>query len=647
MCGIAGFSGGFDAALLERMSASIVHRGPDDAGLDFLPEAGVGLAHRRLSIIDLSPAGHQPMWNDARSVAITYNGEIYNFRELRKELEAEGARFRGHSDTEVLLQLYLRDGDAMLERLNGIFAFAIWDGRRRDLLLARDHLGVKPLYWTRTPRGLLFASELKALLQAPDVDRSLDVRAVDYHLHYLWSPSPHTLLRSVEKLEPGCAMRVREGRVDRHWRYWDLPYDQPVLGIGEDEAVERVREQIALAVRRQMVADVPVGAFLSGGLDSSSVVAFARQAAGDAPLRCFTIGFRDEVARREGMAADLPHAEPVARHLGVDLETVWVGPEMVRELPRMLWHLDEPQNDPAPINALLICQLAREHGMKVLLSGAGGDDIFTGYRRHTALLQERAWAWLPRPARRALKATAAHLPLGGELGRRVAKAFQYADLDGDERLLSYFYWVPPGLLDDVFSADARRALPPGSAAIPLREALSRLPPGVAPLNRMLYLEGKFFLADHNLNYTDKMAMASGVEVRVPLLDPELVTLAARLPLDLKQRGTTGKWVFRRAMEGLLPHEVIHRSKAGFGAPLRHWLRGPLRPLAEDVLSEASLAQRGLFDPAAARRLVARVAEGRVDGAYAVFGLMCVELWCRMFVDPPTPRPLEGEAFGGA
>ncbi len=637
MCGIAGFSGAFDAVLLERMAASIAHRGPDDAGSFVLAERRVGLAHRRLSIIDLSSAGHQPMWDASRSVAITYNGEIYNYRELRKQLEGEGFAFRSQSDTEVLLQAYLRDGPSMLAGLNGIFAFAIWDGRTGSLLLARDHLGVKPLYYAETPAGFLFASELKALLQSPAVDRTLDVRGVDRHLHYVWNPSPLTMLRGVKKLEPGCAMLVRDGRIARAWRFWDLPYQQPIADLSEREAIERVREQVGLSVRRQMVADVPVGAFLSGGLDSSSVVAFAREAAPDAELRCFTIGFTDEVARKEGMAADLPYARLVAGRLGVPLETVWVGPEMVQELPRMLFHLDEPQGDPAPINALLICRLAREQGMKVLLSGAGGDDIFTGYRRHTALLQERYWSWLPAPARRGLARAASRLPVGRELGRRVAKALQYAHLEGDHRLASYFYLLPPELLRQVYAPDVRRELEGSPADAPLLEALERVPPDAPALNRMLYLEGKFFLADHNLNYTDKMAMASGVEVRVPLIDPDLVALAARLPGSVKQKGRAGKWVLREAMRSMLPREVLQRGKAGFGAPLRHWLRDPLRPVVDGVLSEASLARRGLFDPVGVRRLLEHDRAGRVDGTYAIFGLVCIELWCRMFVDPPTPE----------
>lgn len=304
----------------------------------------------------------------------------------------------------------------------------------------------------------------------------------------------------------------------------------------------------------------------------------------------------------------------------------------------MLYFLDEPQSDPAPINAMLICELARSQGMKVLLSGAGGDDLFTGYRRHTALLGERWWSWLPGPARRLLRDAVGALPPGNERLRRLRKAFQYADLSGDRRLVSYFDWAPPGQLDDVYSKETRQALGGHRTAEPLLAALAGLPQGTPPLNRMLHLEGKFFLADHNLNYTDKMAMASGVEVRVPLLDRTVVDLAARLPVEMKQRGSIGKWIFRKTMEDRLPREVIYRPKAGFGAPLRHWLRGPLRGMVEETLSRESLVRRGLFDPVAVRHLVDAQLAGRADTAYVVFGFICIELWCRMFVDPEVPSP---------
>jgi asparagine synthase (glutamine-hydrolysing) len=636
VCGIAGYAGDFEEALLGRMSAAIAHRGPDDAGSWHSGERGVGLAHRRLSIIDLSPRGHQPMWDATRSVCIVYNGEIYNYRELRSELAADGYAFRSHSDTEVLLNLYLRDGDKLFDRLNGIFAFALYDSRDGSLLVARDGLGVKPLYYAETSRGVLFASELKALLHEPSLERALDPCAVHHHLLYLWCPSPLTVLRSVRKLEPGCALRIREGRVQAHWRFYDLPYGQPFVDWPAGDAIVQVRKHLTRAVERQLVSDVPVGAFLSGGLDSSSVVALAQRTLGEEKLQCFTIGFRGSEAAAEGMADDLRYARRVAEHLGVDLHTIWVEATMVDELERLLFHLDEPQADPAPINALFISRLAREHGIKVLLSGAGGDDIFTGYRRHFALSQEPYWAWLPGAVRGRLGRASTRIRPTTELRRRLAKAFRYAALEGDHRVASYFQWIPPEHLTPLFHPDLRGELAERAAENPVLRALAALPPDVPPLNRMLYLDGRFFLADHNLNYVDKVSMATGVEVRVPLLDRELVSLAARLPLRYKQRGRIGKWVLRKAMTPYLPRDVLWRSKTGFGAPLRHWLRGELRPIVSDVLSEEALRRRGLFDPQAVAELVRLNQSLRMDATYTIFSLMCIELWCRMFVDRPTP-----------
>jgi asparagine synthase (glutamine-hydrolysing) len=632
LCGITGFSGNFERFSLDKMNEAIAHRGPDDSGTYWLPEKGIGLAHRRLSIIDLSPLGHQPMWDATQTVVIVFNGEIFNYRELRADLVASGYTFKSHTDTEVLLNLYLRDGEAMLSQLNGMFAFALWDTRTDSLFLARDGIGVKPLYYTNSPNGFLFASELKALLQEPSVERSLDLEAIHYYLTYLWCPAPHTMLKAIKKLEPGHALIVKDGQIQRHWQFYDLPYQQDIEPLSEEEAVEQLQTYLKQAVKRQMVSDVPVGAFLSGGLDSSSVVALAKQHIPDQRLQCFTIGFKDSAATREGFVADLPYAQQAAKHLDVDLHTIYVGSEMAEQLEKMIYQLDEPQADPAPLNVLFISQLARQHGIKVLLSGAGGDDIFTGYRRHYALMQERYWAWMPKLARKGLSHVTQQIPVNHSLGRRVSKAFRYADLDSDERIASYFYWLDRQRQHTLYSPALQEYLSSISPATPLVASLAKLPAKAHTLNQMLYLEGKHFLADHNLNYTDKMSMATGVEVRVPLLDPDLIALAARLPVAFKQRGKTGKWIFKKAMEPYLPSEIIYRPKTGFGAPVRQWLRHQLCPLVEDVLSDTSLRHRGLFDPREVQRLVEMDRLGRVDGTYTIFSLMCIEIWCRIFID---------------
>jgi asparagine synthase (glutamine-hydrolysing) len=613
------------------MSAAIRHRGPDDADSLHLSDDGVGLAHRRLSIIDLSSAGRQPMWDATHTVCIIYNGEVYNYRELRRELERDRFEFLNNTDTEVILNLYLRDGIEMLPKLNAIFAFALWDSRSRSLLLARDGLGVKPFYYAQTPDGLVFASELKAVLRSASVSRALDIDAVRQYTRFLWCPAPQTILQNVRKLLPGQAVRVTSGEITKSWQFYDLPFGRTPDGASDGDTIAATRAVIARAVERQMVADVSVGAFLSGGLDSSAVVAFARQHERAEPLRCFTIAFSEGKTAAEGVADDLPYARRVARHLGVQLDEVTIGPATMDDLAWMVYQLDEPQADLAPLNVSAISQAARRAGIKVLLSGAGGDDIFSGYRRHQSLQLEPAWSWLPHPARAALRGLSLRVPTRHPTLRRAVKVFSQAHRSSDDRIASYFYWLDPQHGDALFEGDALRDARPSSGDA-LLDCVQSLPAAMPRLIKMLYLDTKFFLPDHNLNYTDKLSMAHGVEVRVPLLDYEVVQHASALRVEDKQRGPTTKWAFRKAMEGILPRDVIYRPKAGFGVPLREWMSKGLLPLVDEVLSEKSLAARGIFSPAAVRRLIELDRSGAIDAAYPILSIACIELWCRAFLD---------------
>ena len=630
MCGIVGYFGSFVPEFLAKANELQSHRGPDADGIWFDVGAGIGLAHRRLSILDLSPAGAQPMASDDGAVVLVFNGKIYNFRELRAELEASGHQFRGHSDTVVLLHLYFAHGEAMLTRLNGIFAFALWDKRNQSLFVARDALGVKPLYYAASSAGFAFASEIKALLCLVPEARELDIPAIHRYLSFLWCPGEGTPLRGVRKLLPGEAMVVRDGKIVRRWTWYQLPVFRAVTGdLSEADALTGTVDGLRRAVQRQLVADVPVGAFLSGGLDSSAVVAFAREQVPD--IRCFTI---ESVGGQEaGATDDLPYARRVAQHLKVPLDVVRIdASRMADDLERMVTQLDEPLADPAPLNVLYISQLAREQGIKVLLSGAGGDDLFTGYRRHVAVNYERYWDWLPQRVRSGLEQATARLDQRKPLFRRLAKVCSGAGLAGDARLANYFVWAKESQLLSLYTSDFRARLGQESAVQPMLDFLRPLPASVQPLDKMLALEQRFFLADHNLNYTDKMSMAVGVEVRVPFLDLDLVEHAARIPLGLKQRGRVGKWVLKKAMEPYLPHDVIYRPKSGFGAPLRRWMRHELRPLLGDLLSAESLKRRGLFEPAAVQRLIAQNDSGQVDAAYTLLSLLCIEIWCRTYVD---------------
>ena len=570
------------------------------------------------------------MTSSDEKVVLVFNGEIYNYRELRVELEDKDFIFHGNSDTEVLLNLYLAEGEDMLHRLNGIFAFAMWDGRNKSLFIARDGLGVKPLYYSATSRGVAFASEIKGLLPMVPEARELDVVSLHRYLSFLWCPGEGTPLKAVRKLLPGEAMVIREGKIERKWIWYQLPIIRGLRSdLDEEASLAGTVSHLRQAVHRQMVADVPVGAFLSGGLDSSAVVAFARELNPD--IHCFTI----EAAggQEEGATDDLPYARRVAKHLGVPLDVVGIeAHRMAGDLERMVIQLDEPLADPAPLNVLYISQLAREQGMKVLLSGVGGDDLFTGYRRHQAIQAEWLWSWLPAFCRNGLDRAAASLDQRRAWARRLTKLFNGAGLEGDARLANYFAWARESDLLGLYSDGFREQLGSAVAASPMLDFLKPLPAEIQALDRMLALEQRFFLTDHNLTYTDKMSMAAGVEVRVPFLDTELVEFAQRIPLHLKQRGHVGKWILKKAMKPYLPRDVIYRPKTGFGAPLRRWMRHDLRELLGDLLSTASLNKRGLFNPQAVQGLMAANDAGKVDANYTLFSLLCIEIWCRSFLD---------------
>lgn len=635
MCGIAGAWGDFPTDLVPRMTRRLAHRGPDDEGLFREPSRGLALGHRRLAILDLTPAGHQPMQDPDTGTCIVFNGEIYNYLDLRAPLERQGTPFRGRSDTEVLLALYREHGIEMLHLLEGMFAFALWNPRNAELFLARDGFGVKPLYFAENTRGFLFASELKALLEEPSLAHALDPVALAQYLTYLWCPSPRSPLKGVSKLEPGTALLVRDGRICRKWTFYRVPFGQEPRPDSPETLAHETRRALETAVRRQMISDVPVGAFLSGGLDSSAVVALARTHS-RGPLQCFSIELPSDDARAEGMIDDLPYARRAAEHLGVALHTVPARFDLAEQLDLMVRQLDEPEPDPAALHVFFIASLARQHGIPVLLSGAGGDDLFSGYRRHQALAVERLWKWMPRPLRRILQAAGTALPSQPPLSRRLRRALNHAGDSQDDRLPTYFEWCPPEIARYLLHPDLRDQASPEEVRTPLRDFLITLPAEAAPLDRMLALECRFFLADHNLNYTDKMAMARGVEVRVPFLDRNLAALAASVPASLKLRRGVTKWILRKALENDLPSEILHRPKTGFGVPLRRWLHGPLRPRVDELINPENVRRRGIFSPEAVSELLEADRAGTIDAAYTILGLICIELWCRTFLHPTHP-----------
>jgi asparagine synthase (glutamine-hydrolysing) len=636
MCGIAGYAGLHRPDLLGAMCAAMVHRGPDDAGVWSDADGEVGLGHRRLSIIDLSPAGHQPMSNRDGSVWISYNGEIYNFEEHRERLAASGYPFRSRSDTEVLLALYDEQGLDFLNELNGIFAFGLWDTRLRRLLLARDHVGIKPLYYWCDGRRLYFASEIKALLTVPEIPRRLHLQSLADYLTFLWVPGEDTLLAGIKKLEPGHYLLWQDGKIEtRQW--FTLPYE-PDESPSEGDWVEAVHDTFMRTTRRQMVSDVPLGAFLSGGLDSSSIVACMRHAFPSREITTYTVRFDPGDMAREQGTDDYPYAIQVARRLDVRLKSLLLEPDVIHLLPKMVYHLDEPDADPAVFPSYLISKLAREDGTTVLLSGTGGDEVFFGYRSHQAYREYDRFAWLARFPMAPLISSMARLSsslFGAQnlMARRFAKFRRGLTKSGVERHLALSEWSSAPLRSELFTPELRRTV--GFEGVPacLRRYRDCFV-GTGDLNLHSHLLIQTFLAAHNFLYTDKSSMAVSLEARVPFMDVELMRLAARIPERYKLHGRTTKYVLKRAMAPYLPRPLLHRKKTGFGAPLRKWVLEDLREVVQYLLGPGHLAARGLFDPAVVQRILDENASGRADHTYLIYALLTLEIWMQTFLDEP-------------
>lgn len=643
MCGISGIVGAADQSVIEAMTSTMIHRGPDGGGTRcFAPSGSVppaALGHRRLSIIDTSDRGAQPMCDASGRYWISYNGEIYNFRELRTELERDGHRFRSGTDTEVLVELFARHGAAVLDRLNGMFAFAVWDSLAGTLFLARDRLGIKPLYYAQRGKLLCFGSEVKALLPVlPSPRLRLDALA-DY-LTFLWVPDPDTLFEGVHKLPPGHCATYADGHLAIH-EYWDMSFGPERRE--EREWADLVGQAVSGAVRRQEVADVPLGAFLSGGIDSSAIV--AELARGGRRPSTYTVGFGAEDLAHDVVPDDLRYSRLVAERFDIDYHEQTLAPELVDLLPKLVWHMDDPIADPAALTTYLICKAARER-LTVIHSGMGGDEVFAGYPRHLAARLGQVADVLPRSARTGIRRL-----LEGRMGiggpgrlrgprRNLLKLLRGIDLSPDERYLTYCSYYRGDELSDVLAGDVRGELSGHDPFRRHRDYLAR----VADehwLNRILYLDMKTFLPCLNLAYTDKMSMATSTEVRVPLLDDELVALSGHIPAGLKLRRTTRKYVFKRSMEDRLPREVVWRPKAGFGAPIRSWLVKELQPMVSDLLSPERIRARGLFDPAAVQRMVDDFHAAREDNALRIWALLTLELWQQEFLDrttAPTTTP---------
>lgn len=632
MCGIVGFVGPARTngrECLQRMNDSLVHRGPDDGGTylwqaENRGETQVGLAMRRLSIIDLS-TGHQPIPNEDETVWIVFNGEIYNHLEVRRELERRGHRFRTHSDTEAIIHAYEEYGVECVHHLRGMFAFAIWDERRERLFIARDHVGIKPLYWTEAGGRFLFASEIKALLRDGGVKREVDPEALHHYLTYLYVPPPRSMFAGISQLPPGHRLIWQRGEV-RVEEYWAGPRAMLQEDAGEPVTSEQVWEVLRESVGAHLLSDVPLGAFLSGGLDSTAIVALMSELSSK-PIETFAVGF--EAA---GLYDERPYAAAVARHLGTNHHEFAINESAVRQMPEILRHLDEPLADASVIPNYLVSQLARRH-VTVALSGAGGDELFGGYRRYFADDMARRWTRVPRTVRKNLLLPALRvIPATGDtalgdMSRLVQKFLEPLDLAPENRYLAWNAFFSESAKSDLYaSKEVRR----DSADVMLshfRQVQHR-----SFADRAMYVDTKSYLPGDPLFLSDRMTMAHSLEARVPFVDTRVMEFAARIPLAQKIQGRQTKVILRQMLSGRVPDEIIARPKRGFGTPIDVWLKGELSNLVQQVLSPEAIRARGYFQPEYVQWLLNQQKAGKRDFSQHIWSLLVFELWHRSYID---------------
>jgi asparagine synthase (glutamine-hydrolysing) len=636
MCGIAGLIHQKPEYHISPMQTSIEHRGRDDDGV-FISQPFSNeqfkacLGHRRLSIIDTSSAGHQPFFSEDKRFSLTYNGEIYNYLEIRAELEAKGFQFQTNSDTEVLLKSFQLWGIDCVHKLNGMFAFAVWDDAEKTLTLVRDRAGIKPLYYAKVGDSFVFASEIKAILASKLVKPELDYEGLHQFLTFLWTVHDKTLFRNIFQLPPAHFLVWKDGEIETK-EYWDLDFSQEEFDKTEEFWREQVLETLEKCVQMEMIADVPLGAFLSGGVDSSSIVALMAKHSKQ-KISTYTTGISAEDLQFDIIPDDVEWSRKVAELLPVDYHETLLTPDLTELLPKLVYQMDAPVIDMA-IPSFLISEQARQT-QKVMLSGMGGDEIFAGYPRQEAMQIAAKLDFIPTAVRRPLMKTVDALLYGGLKGKltaplRNAKKFaKSAALDFENRYLGFGTYFTDEMKRNLYSENLREN---EFDAYRYHKEFFAKCQNASPLNRLLYVDFKTFMPALNLDTTDKTSMAANLEVRVPFLNRELVELSTKIPTNLKINGFQRKYILKKAVESILPKEIIWRKKAGFSAPIRSWIRTSLRPMIDDLLSEETIKKRGLFDFREVQRIIELNHSGKEDYNLQVFQLLNLEIWMRQFLD---------------
>ena len=629
MCGIAGFfcidgkAPTNSSRILRGMSKVQAHRGPDDSG-EYLSE-NAGFSFRRLSIIDLE-CGHQPMYSPSKNSIIVFNGEIYNFKELRQELIGLGAQFKTNSDTEVILVGYEVWQENIVDKLRGMFAFAIYDTKKNHLFIARDHTGIKPLYYSIYSQYFVFASEIKAILQFPSISARMRTDVLPKYMSFLWVPAPDTLFEDIYILEPGNMMIVNSEGVTKR-RYWNPDLVTQDDSKTEKQWIETVDVELHRIMKEQMISDVPLGAFLSGGIDSSTVISYMNNASSQ-PITTYTAGFSKTDLSQDVILSDLKYAKLASKHLNVNYNEVILDVDVINLLPRLVWHMDEPVADPAAVTTYLICKAAKEK-CTVMLSGVGGDEIFGGYPRYLADHIAGIYRHLPKPIRKYLiEPCMKRIPAGSSTFFRNAHKFlRSVDLPFEERYYGYLTYYSQYDLKRLLRMDFD-----WQGIFLSHKRILNENHGHDNLRSMMNLDLMTFLPNLNLMYTDKMSNAVPVEVRVPFLDHLLIETASRIPSQLKLRGKTRKYILKKTAEAKLPHEIVWRKKAGFGAPIGAWLKGQAKEMMLDLLSEETVKRRGYFNHSYVSTLIDDHLKDREYNANQLWQLMTFELWHQEFID---------------
>ncbi|MEZ5346271.1 MAG: asparagine synthase (glutamine-hydrolyzing) [Pyrinomonadaceae bacterium] len=626
MCGIAGFitkdrdaRGSEREILLDKMCSVITHRGPDEQGTTVRGRAALGM--RRLSIIDLK-GGQQPIYNEDGSKFIVFNGEIYNYRELRSELESHGCRFKTNSDTETIIHAFEIFGPKCLEKLRGMFAFAIWDEKDESLFIARDRVGKKPLFYSLLPNGdLVFGSELKSLLEYPGVSREIDLDALDAYLTFGYVPEDFCIFRNTQKLPPGQFLTFSSGKVKTE-EYWNFKYQEIEETKDESGYIDELREKIRDAVKVRLISEVPLGAFLSGGVDSSAVVGMMSQIL-NKPVKTFSIGFNED------SFDELKYARIAAKHFKTEHHEFVVTPDLVDEIDQLVWHFDEPFADSSALPTFMVSKMARDF-VTVVLSGDGGDELFAGYTRYLIDKKRSGLEKLPKAIRSGLlKPLSESLPHGAK-GRN----FLYnTSLDAVDRYIDSISQFGKLKKKELYSEKLRENLSAGRSSESVFRSIAQSVSTGDPIDNLLYLDSKTYLPGDILTKVDRMSMAASLEARVPLLDQELIDfVTTKIPAGLKLKRTETKYIFKKALDGIVPDEILYREKQGFGVPINEWINDQLRERIRGTLLENKSLERGYFDPKYIIRLLNEHSAGRRDHSHPLWVLWMLELWHRRFVD---------------